>query len=143
MGNKLTQTYEWLKATKLTPIQLIYVFIAIFAFIFMATDIFEAFPDIIKVLFYGSTILIGVLLGVSIVNIKKLAQDMKEIFIDNTMTAEQKVNAYGNLALQVLFKFGEAFEIFHEEQFEEAKAEKIVDLQTKIKELEGLEKEKR
>ena len=136
MGNKLTQTYEWLKATKLTPIQLIYVFIAIFAFIFMATDIFEAFPDIIKVLFYGSTILIGVLLGVSIVNIKKLAQDMKEIFIDNTMTAEQKVNAYGNLALQVLFKFGEAFEIFHEEQFEEAKAEKIVDLQAKIKELQ-------
>ena len=136
MGNKLTQTYEWLKATKLTPIQLIYVFIAIFAFIFMATDIFEAFPDIIKVLFYGSTVLIGVLLGVSIVNIKKLAQDMKEIFIDNTMTAEQKVNAYGNLALQVLFKFGEAFEIFHEEQFEEAKTEKIEVLQAKIKELE-------
>jgi len=136
MGNKATQTYEWLKATKLTPIQLIYVFIAIFAFIFMATDIFEAFPDIVKVLFYGSTVLIGVLLGVSIVNIKKLAQDMKEIFIDNTMTAEQKVNAYGNLALQVLFKFGEAFEIFHEEQFEEAKTEKIIDLQAKIAELE-------
>lgn len=136
MGNRATATYEWLKATKLTPIQLIYVFIAIFAFIFMATDIFEAFPDIVKVLFYGSTVLIGVLLGVSIVNIKKLAQDMKEIFIDNTMTAEQKVNAYGNLALQVLFKFGEAFEIFHEEQFEEAKQEKITELQAKIKELE-------
>ena len=136
MGNKATQTYEWLKATKLTPLQLIYVFMAIIAFIFMATDIFEALPDIIKVVIYGGTIVIGVLLGVSIVNIKKLAQEMKAIFIDQSMNSEQKVNAYGNLALQILYKLGQAWEDFHEEQFEEAKQEKIDDLQAKIKELE-------
>jgi len=136
MGIKASQTIEWLKATKLTPFQLIYVFMAIFAFIFMATDIFEALPDIVKVLYYGTILIIAILLGVSIVNIKKLAEDMKAIYIDQTMNAEQKVNAYGNLALQVLFKFGEAFEIFQNEQFDEVKQEKIDDLQAKIKRLE-------
>lgn len=136
MGDKATITYNWLRATKLTPVQLIYVVIALFAFIFMATDIFEAFPDIIRVAFYGGTIVIGVLLGVSVVNVKKLAQDMKAIYIDNTMTTEEKVNAYGNLALRILFKFGEAFEIFQDEQFEEIKQEKIDNLQTEIKRLE-------
>ena len=136
MGDKATITYNWLRATKLTPVQLIYVVIALFAFIFMATDIFEAFPDIAKVAFYGGTIVIGVLLGVSVVNVKKLAQDMKAIYVDNTMTTEEKVNAYGNLALQILFKFGEAFEIFQDEQFEEVKQEKIDNLQIEIKRLE-------
>jgi len=136
MGAKATQTYDWLKATKLTPLQLIYVFIAIIAFIFMATDIFEELPAIIKVVVYGSTIVIGVLLGVSFVNIKKLAEEMKAIYIDNSMNAEQKVNAYGNLALQVLYKLGQAWDLYHEEQFEEAKQEKIDDLQAEIKRLE-------
>ena len=136
MGDKTKTMYDWLRSTKLTPVQLIYVFIAIIAFIFMATDIFEALPDLLKVSFYGGTIVIGVLLGVSIVNIKKLAQDMKAIFIDNTMSPEQKVNAYGNLALQILFKFGEAFEIFQNEQFDDAKQTKIDVLQAKIDELE-------
>ena len=136
MGDKTKVTYEWLRSTKLTPIQLIYVFIAIFAFIFMATDIFESLPDIIKVSIYGTVVVVGVLLGVSIINVKKLAEEMKAIYIDQNMTAEQKINAFGNLALQVLYKLGQAWEVFHEEQFEEAKQEKIEDLQAKIKELE-------
>lgn len=131
-----TRTMEWLKATKLTPVQLIYVVVALFAFIFMATDIFEQLPGLLKVGIYGTIVVVGVLLGVSFVNIKQLAADMKAIYIDKTMTAEQKVNAYGNLALQILYKLGQAWELFQEEQFDEAKAEKIDDLQAKIKELE-------
>ena len=32
------------------------------------------------------------------------------------MTTEEKVNAYGNLALIVLTKFGEAFNVLNQEQ---------------------------
>jgi len=137
MGAKAEATYNWLKSTKLTPIQLIYVFIAIFAFIFMATDIFEALPDIVKVSIYGSTVLVGMLLGVSIFDIKQLAQDMKAIYEDKTMTLEQKINAYGNIALNVLNKMGAAWELYHDEQFENVKQAEIDELKAEIKALEN------
>lgn len=137
MGTKATVTYDWLKTAKLTPIQLLYVFIAIFAFIFMATDIFKSLPGIVQSLFYGSIVVVGVLLGVSVVNIKKLALEMKAIYIDANMTPEQKVNAYGNLALQVLMKLGQAFDLLNETQFDNLKVddEKII-LENKIAELQ-------
>lgn len=137
MGAKAETTYNWLKSTKLTPIQLIYTFIAIFAFIFMATDIFDALPDILKVSIYGTTVLIGVLLGVSIFNIKQLAKDMKAIYEDKTMTPEQKVNAYGNIALIILKKLGEAWDLWTDEQFEDVKQVEIDTLKAKIKTLES------
>lgn len=130
-------TIAWLKSTKLTPLQLIYVFGALFSFIFMATDIFNALPDFAKVLFYGGTVLIGVLLGVSIFNIKQIAADMKKIFVDKNMTAEQKVNAFGNLALQVLYKLGEAWEEFQNVQFDDARQTEIDTLKSEIAELES------
>lgn len=135
MGNKATVIYEWLKSTKLSPVQLIYMFIAIFAFIFFATDIFEALPDILKVLLYGGTILVGVLLGVSIFDIKKIAEEMKAIYQNKNFTAEEKVNAYGELALKVLSKLGHAWQEYTDEQFEDVKTEKIELLQTKIEKL--------
>jgi len=137
MGTKASKTMEWLKSTKLTPVQLIYVVVALFAFIFMATDIFDRLPGIVKVGIYGSIIVAGVLLGVSFVNIKQLAEDMKAIYTDKTMSAEEKVNAFGNLALQVLYKLGQAWELFHEEQFKEARDDKEIELlKARIKELE-------
>jgi len=141
----MSNTVNWLKSQKLTPIQLIYVFIAIFVFIFMSTHIFESFPDFLKAIFYGAVILVGVLLGVSLFNIKQIAADMKAIYLDTNMTLEQKINAYGNLALQVLLKLGEAFEELNTVQFngydpEKTQLEnKIAELTKQIQELEKKE----
>ena len=132
MTNK---TVNWLKSQKLTPIQLIYVFIATFIFIFMSTNIFDSFPDLIKAIFYGTVILVGVLLGVSLFNIKQIAADMKAIYLDTNMSVEQKINAYGNLALQILMKLGEAFEELNTVQFLGYDPEKNT-LESKIKDLE-------
>jgi len=132
MTNK---TVNWLKSQKLTPIQLIYVFIATFIFIFMSTNIFDSFPDLIKAIFYGTVILVGVLLGVSLFNIKQIAADMKAIYLDTNMTVEQKINAYGNLALQILMKLGEAFEELNTVQFLDYDPEKNA-LENKIQDLE-------
>ena len=125
---------DWLKTSKLTPVQMIYIFIAIFFFVFMSTDIFESFPDIVQALLYGGIVLTGILLGVSMVNVKKLAEEMKAIYIDTDMDLEQKINAYGSLALQVLTKLGTAWDMFHDQQFDEAKKERLIEEVKKLDE---------
>lgn len=124
MGVKLQNSLDWLKSEKLKPVQLIYIVVALFAFIFMETAMYAGFPDFLRTVIYAAVIIGGVLLGVSSTNVKKLAFEMKAIFEDTTMTPEQKINAYGNLALIVLTKFGEAFELLNETQFDTYKYDK-------------------
>ena len=116
MGDKLQSSKVWLKTEKLTPLQLFYIIGAVFWFIFTQTKIYEGIPDIIKTIVFIGIVIGGVLLGVSILNVKKLALEMKAIFVDKDMSTEEKVNAYGNLALIVLTKFGEAFNVLNQEQ---------------------------
>ena len=112
MQNSMT----WLRTEKLTPIQLFYIIGAVFWFIFTQTSIYDTIPDIIKTIVFVGIVIGGILLGVSILNTKKLALEMKAIFVDKNMTIEEKVNAYGNLALIVLTKFGEAFNLLNKDQ---------------------------
>ena len=116
MGDKMQNSMTWLRTEKLTPIQLFYIIGAVFWFIFTQTEIYNTIPDIIKTIVFVGIVIGGILLGVSILNTKKLALEMKAIFVDKNMTIEEKVNAYGNLALIVLTKFGEAFNLLNKEQ---------------------------
>ena len=116
---KAANAKTYLGTQKLTPFQMIWVVIGIFFFIFMDTDIFNEFPDMLKIVLYASFMLICILLGVSIFNMKKIAADMKAIYEDTNMTPLQKVNAYGNLALNILSRLGEAFELLNNEQFKQ------------------------
>ena len=118
-GEKSTSAKKYLGTQKLTPFQLIWFVVGIFFFIFIETDVFGNLTDIIKILIYAGFMVICILLGVSVVNVKKIAGDLKSIYINSNLTAEQKVNAYGNLALTVLSQLGEAFELLNEEQFKE------------------------
>lgn len=112
----MKNSMAWLKTEKLTPIQLLYIIGAVFWFIFTQTSIYEGIPDILKTVVFVGIVVGGILLGVSILNVKRLALEMKSIYINKNMTIEEKVNAYGNLALIVLTKFGEAFNILNKEQ---------------------------
>ena len=117
MGEKICKTKKYLGSPKLTPLQLIWVVFGIFFFIFMETSIFREFNDVTKVIVYASFMVICVLLGVSIINVKKIASDMKAIYTNKNMTLTEKVNAYGNLALTVLSMLGEAWDLLNQEQF--------------------------
>ena len=112
----MKNSMNWLKTEKLTPIQLFYIIGAVFWFIFTQTSIYEGIPDILKTVVFVGIVVGGILLGVSILNVKRLALEMKSIYINKNMSIEEKVNAYGNLALIVLTKFGEAFSILNKEQ---------------------------
>ena len=116
MGDKMQNSMTWLRTEKLTPIQLFYIIGAVFWFIFTQTSIYNTIPDIVKTIVFVVIVIGGILLGVSILNTKKLALEMKAIFVDKNMTIEEKVNAYGNLALIVLTKFGEAFNLLNKDQ---------------------------
>ena len=123
-------TKKYLGTPKLTPLQLIWTVLAIFFFIFMDTDVFNAFSDMTKIIVYASVITVCVLLGVSLVNVKKIAEDMKVIYLNKNMTPIQKVNAFGNLAVTVLGQLGLAFELLNEVQFD-ANEKRIEDLPKK------------
>ena len=113
----LANLRHYLGTQKLTPLQLIWVMFGIFFFIFIDTDVFQDLPSIAKIIIYSSFMVGCVLLGVSLINVKKIAADLKAIYIDKNMTPEQKVNAYGNLALTVLSQLGEAWDLLNDEQF--------------------------
>lgn len=116
-------TKKYLGTQKLTPLQLLWTVVGIFFFIFMDTDIFQDFSNITKIVIYAGFMVVCILLGVSVINVKKIAGDLKAIYLNKSMTAEQKVNAYGNLALTVLSQLGEAWELLNEEQFPAKKEE--------------------
>lgn len=116
MGDKLKSSKEWLSTQKLTPVHLIYIIVAAFYFIFTQTSLYDSIPDFAQTVIFVGIIVTGVLLGVSILNTKKLAMEMKAIYEDSKMTTEQKINAYGNLALIILTKLGMAFDVLNKEQ---------------------------
>lgn len=113
----VASTKKYLGTPKLTPFQLLWVVIGIFYFIFMETEIFSGFPDLVKIIIWAGFMVVCVLLGVSVINVKKIAADLKTIYVDKNMTALEKVNAYGNIALSVLSRLGEAWDLLNEEQF--------------------------
>ena len=119
----ICKTKKYLGTQKLTPLQLLWVVVGIFFFIFIDTDVFQSFGDALKILIYASFMVICVLLGVSFVNVKKIAMDLKAIYENKNMTPLEKVNAFGNVAVSVLSKLGEAFVLLNEEQFKEPEAE--------------------
>lgn len=121
----IESTKRYLGTTKLTPLQLIWVVVGIFFFIFIDTDIFQDYSSITKIIIYASFMVVCILLGVSVVNVKKIAGDLKAIYVNKNMTAEEKVNAYGNIALTVLSQLGEAWELLNIEQFKEDEKEDV------------------
>ena len=123
-------TKKYLGTQKLTPLQLIWTVIGIFFFIFIDTDVFQDFSSITKIIVYAGFMVGCILIGISVINVKKIAGDLKAIYLNKSMTAEQKVNAYGNLALTILSQLGEAWELLNEEQFAPKKEEvKEIDIQ--------------
>ena len=121
----ICKTKKYLGTQKLTPLQLIWLIVGIFFFIFIDTDLFQNLGDVAKVLLYASFMLSCVLLGVSVINVKKIATDLKAIYVNKNMTPEEKVNAYGNLALTVLSQLGEAWDLLNIEQFGEKPKDEI------------------
>lgn len=117
MGDKIQNSKDWLTTQKLTPIQMFFIIIGTFYFIFTQTNLYDYIPDFIQTILFVIILLIGVLLGVSFLNVKKLALEMKTIYEDKSMTPMQKVNKYGELALIILTKLGKAFELLNNEQF--------------------------
>ena len=116
MGDNIKNSKEWLTAQKLTPIQLFYIIIVTFYFIFTQTSLYDFFPDFLQTIIFVIVVVVGVLLGVSFLNVKKIALEMKAIYNDKTLTPEQKVNKYGELALIILTKLGQAFDILNAQQ---------------------------
>ena len=117
MGNKIDKTKSWLITPKIKPFQFLIAVGAIMIFAFMETDLFSDATDIAKITTYISLIVVTALSGISLVDLKEIAERFKEIIKNDKLDAWAKVRAFMNLGVQVLAKAGEAWDLVNEEQF--------------------------
>ena len=132
----LSKTKKWLNSPKIKPYQMILAIVGLMVVVFMETSLYQEFPDYAKLVIYGTLILVSILAGVSIVDLKQIAIKLREIMEDKKMSLWEKVKAFMTVGMEALSKAGESWELFHEEQFDEVKQEKIEDLQAEIKRLQ-------
>ena len=100
---------KWLLSPKVSPLQIFIIEAGTLYFIFFETDIFKSFPDFIKVIFYIGIMVTSALFGVSIINMKKWAEKVEEIYYNSKLTPSQKEKLYMEMALQVLDKISDIF----------------------------------
>lgn len=132
----LTKTKKWLNTPKIKPYQMILAIVGLMVVVFMETSLYQGFPDYVKFVIYSTLILVSILAGISIIDLKEIALKLKAIMEDNSLSLWEKIQAFMRVGMEALTKAGEGWELFHEEQFEEAKQETINDLKVQIKKLE-------
>ena len=91
----------------------------------METDLFSDAIDISKMAIYVGFIGATALSGISLVDVKEIADRFKEIIKNNKLDAWGKVRAFMNLGVQILARAGEAWDLVNEEQFEKPEDEAI------------------
>lgn len=133
----LTKTKAWMVRPRIKPYQMIIAIVAIMVVVFMDTSLYKEFSDMVKVLIYGGLILLTILSGISVVDIKEIAQKLKEIMEDKKMSLWQKIQAFMNVGVEALSRAGDSWEIYDNEQFENAKQVEIDTLKAEIKVLEA------
>lgn len=131
----LEKTRKWLITPTLKPYTLIVVVIGIMAVIFMDTALYDTLPDFGKVLFYGTLITLCALAGVSILDIKNLARKFKEVMEAKGMSLWERIQALMRIGIEALHLASEDWEVFTDEQFEDAKLLEIDKLNAQIADL--------
>jgi hypothetical protein len=121
MGKRAAKTKTWLVTPKIKPFQFFVAIGAILLFVFMETEIFETLGDMTKVSIYVFLIVLSVLSGISLVDLKEIGAKFKAIIKDKKMSAWDKVRAFMNLGVEILTKAGEAWDLVYDEQFIEEK----------------------
>ena len=100
---------------KITPLQYISTILGLLMFILFGTNVFEGINDWWLILIYGTFTVIGILFNMN-ATFKQMAIGIRDIWLDRTLSAEQKVTRIGNEILKGLFIFGAAWEELNEEQ---------------------------
>ena len=142
MGKKMQNTKTYLTTKKFTPMQIIVLVIAVLYAVFTETEFFNNLHWMWKLSIYIGLPVLALFLGVSLIDVKKVLNQMNLILSDKQMTTEEKVWAMLKLLSQIAFATGEMFEVFQEEQFRQIREVKnydneIAKLQEQIEKLNG------
>lgn len=113
----LENTKNKLSKEKLTIGQIIIIAVGIIVFSTLETNLFRDLSDIVKIIIYISLMIITASLGISFIDLKELGSKFKEIILNSELDAEGKVREFTNLAIMVLSRLGDAWELFQNEQF--------------------------
>lgn len=130
---------KWFITPKIKPYQYIMSLIGIFLVIFMDTEMYDSWPDFVKLIFYGGIIMICTLAGISILDIKEIARKFKEVMENKSMSLWERIQAYTRIGLESFSKAGEDWDLYTNIQFEEYKAmlaqqkdDRVADLTTEL-----------
>jgi len=141
----LQKTKEWLTTPSIQPYRVLVAFIGIGIVIFMDTDLYNSFPDLLKAGLYGGLVVICVLTRFSMVDLKEFAKRMRVVYEDKSMSLWEKIQAYTKIGMDAFLKAGENWEIYTDQQFElyrtEVEKEKEVEIEILKAEIVRLQKE--
>lgn len=128
MGDKAKAWYERLITAKFTPAQYIIAIVSIVLFAFMNTDTFTTLPDIAKICFYASIMVLSMLFGAKLLDIKEKVQNIATVLKDTRLTPADKIAQITPLAIQILTALGIAFDMLNIEQDTQPKAPEVRDI---------------
>ena len=114
-----------LNKKEFTLAQLIVFTIGIIIFVFWETSLFKSLPDIAKIILYVALLILSMVFGISFVDMKSIGMKMKELLINEKgLSDDQLLREWGNLAVFVLTKLNEAWDLVNSKpQIEEPKTE--------------------
>jgi hypothetical protein len=100
---------------KITRLQFVFTIVGLLLFIFLGTSVFAGLSDGWKIVVYASFVMVALLANMS-PSFKQMVNDIKEIWTDSRLSAEEKVSKIGNIVIKGLVRLGEAWEELNEEQ---------------------------
>jgi len=98
----------------ITRLQIILFMTMLVVFIILSTNIIKL-SDIWKIIIYIAFNLAIVIAG-NPQSFKKLATELKDVWLNDKLTNEQKIKQFGNIAIKALMRVGEAWEEINTEQ---------------------------
>lgn len=135
---EIKKAKDFLTKEEISRLKFIIFLIGICVFIFMDTNLFRNLSDMTKIIIYAVLWGTFIFLKIDILPTKEIGHQIKEIYMDRSMTWFQKGQEFGNIGMDLLHKAGEMWQIGNKEQFEKASTKTETEaLLEGLKELNG------
>ena len=116
---------EWWTKPSISRLQLVTIAVGCMLFLLTETTFFDELPDIIKFGIYLSLMILCASLGVSFVDLKKIGEKVKKVFVEKDfLTLEKEVQEWTKIGMEVMQRLGRTWELFDKEQMKRKAKEK-------------------
>lgn len=126
MTDEIKKAKEFLTKEDISRIKVLIFLAGIITTIFMQTDIFDSIHVVAKILIIAGMFGVSILFKVDFYSSREIGKRMATIYKDKDKSWYDKGQEYGNMAMDLLWRAGEMWQVGKEEQFPET--EGIIEL---------------